>query len=398
MWCALTLSVLGIVFFIVPNSTWNDVQLGWPQPGPAQVVSVSEDGRWVVSSHADNRIVLWDVEERRSEVVSDDGNAYSAYFISGHDAFLWQGLDGVVRIQDVQGGVIDRFKHLPVYGHVIGSDLETYISADEEYRIYRNWGEDKSVVKYDDDRPAFLGSLLNLVVLEQSGYLLSIGHGSDLDKRPIEADNPKGRNAYGGLAYDGPVLWNLSTWEPLVKFHGLYGKAHGDLSPDGEYVVAADERGIARVWETATGQERWLLASYNFGLRRHTEGGDIERDDSGLIDLPDGWRTLPEENVGVQFVADEWFVRVPKGHPYAALYHIDSPWHQAFFDLGDDPPPATDRYIPSVDATPEAHVLVTGQRYPHGGINVYRFDPETQALETVWRPRGWLRWLQWLDR
>ncbi|SEP09981.1 hypothetical protein, partial [Aquisalimonas asiatica] len=59
------LSTAGAFFFVVPNSTWDHVQLGWPQPGPAQVVSVSEDGRWVVSSHADNRIVLWDVEERR---------------------------------------------------------------------------------------------------------------------------------------------------------------------------------------------------------------------------------------------------------------------------------------------------------------------------------------------
>ncbi|SEO88023.1 WD40 repeat domain-containing protein [Aquisalimonas asiatica] len=364
-------------------------------PGRAMVVSVSEDGRYVVSSHEDRRLILWDVESQSRRVISRRANIYSAYFIEGQDAFLWQDLNDIVHVQAVDGEVLNRFEHVPVYGHAMASDLQAYFSSDAEFRIYRGWGKNQQLVKIDDDRPAFLGTLQNIILHEPTGTLLTAGHGSSWDSYPIDRFHPRKREGHDGAAYDGVVLWDMETRDPLHKMAGLSSRVHGDISPDGRYVVAAGETGTTRVWRTEDGEERWRLASYNFGmLREDPDTGETEWDDSNLIDTPDipspfyGDETIDGRNVAVTFIDDEHFIRIPRRHAYAALYHIDSPWHIAFLDLGDDPPHAKDRYIPSVDASWQANTLVTGQKWPHGGINVYRFDPETKELERVWSPRG----------
>lgn len=362
---------------------------------PAQVVSVSVDGRYVVSSHENRRLILWDIENQRREVISRRANIYSAYFVEGRDVFLWQDLNDVVHVQTVDGEVLDRFEHVPVYGHAMASDMETYIASDSGLQIYTGWGKNKEPVSYHGEGSAFLGTLLNLSLDEENGILFSTGHGSDWDTAPIDSYAPVDDQRLASV-YFGPVIWDLQTGEPLHKMAGLSSRVHGDISPDGRYVVAVGETGNARVWRTDNGDERWALASYNFGMRRvDPDTGESEWDDSGLIDIPDvprgpyGDRTIEQHNVAVTFIDEEHFIRIPQRHAYAALYHIDSPWHIAFLDLGDDPPHAKDRYIPSVDASWQANTLVTGQKWPHGGINVYRFDPETQQLDRVWSPRGW---------
>ncbi|SEP18871.1 hypothetical protein, partial [Aquisalimonas asiatica] len=130
------------------------------QPGPAQVVSVSDDGRYVVSSHDNRRLILWDTEERQRSVISRNANIYSAHFVSGRDdTFLWQDLDDVVHVQTVDGEVLESFEHFPTYGHVMGSDLETYFASDAGFRLFKGWGEDKAALKTDSTGGKFRGTL-----------------------------------------------------------------------------------------------------------------------------------------------------------------------------------------------------------------------------------------------
>ncbi|MFV8834926.1 hypothetical protein ACNSTU_08155 [Aquisalimonas sp. APHAB1-3] len=374
------------------------------QPGPAQVVSVSDDGRYVVSSHDNRRLILWDTEERWRSVVSRNANIYSAHFVSGRDdTFLWQDLDDVVHVQTVDGEVLESFEHFPTYGHVMGSDLKTYFSSDARFHIYKGWGDQKEPVKTDSEGGQFLGTLLNLALHEDAGILLSVAEGADWDKRALGEYGPLDDRRIS--RFDGPVVWDLETTRPLNKLPGLYGKAHGDISPDGQYVVAAGENKWGFVWETDTGERRWQLANYWYGKPRRDvevpegkELGDLPPEErlrlDRLIDIPEGGREGEEGHlrgaqVGALFIDDEWFVRVERRSHFVALHHIDDPFHTAFLDLGQSPYPGTDRHIPSIDAAPASNVLVTGQRRPKGGINVYRFDPETRALDAVWTPRGW---------
>jgi uncharacterized protein YcfL len=55
---------------------------------PAVVVSVSSDGRYVVSSHVNKEIRLWDIDKQTWEIISKQGNPFSAYFLKNSQAHL----------------------------------------------------------------------------------------------------------------------------------------------------------------------------------------------------------------------------------------------------------------------------------------------------------------------
>ncbi|SEP20517.1 WD40 repeat domain-containing protein, partial [Aquisalimonas asiatica] len=270
------------------------------QPGPAQVVSVSDDGRYVVSSHDNRRLILWDTEERQRSVVSRNANIYSAHFVSGRDdTFLWQDLDDVVHVQTVDGEVLESFEHFPTYGHVMGSDLKTYFASDAEFHIYQGWGTDKEPVKVDGQGARFQGTLLNLVLDESGEQLLSVGHAGVFEEDAVDKRDPLEATRTG--YFNGPTLWDAGSLKPRYSFPGLFGKAHGDISPDGQYVIAAGENRWGFMWETDTGERRWQLANYWYGKPRRDvdvpegkERRDLPAEErlklDRLIDIPEGGR------------------------------------------------------------------------------------------------------------
>ena len=83
--------------------------------GIPMVVSVSSDGRYAISSHQDNRLILWDIKNHSKKVFAENANIYSAYFVKGKHVFLWQDLDDVVYVQHLDGKIIkklQKFSHL----------------------------------------------------------------------------------------------------------------------------------------------------------------------------------------------------------------------------------------------------------------------------------------------
>jgi WD40 repeat protein len=92
-----------IVLVVMAVGAWLWVTLSRLEPVTA--LSVSSNGRYVISTHEDGALVLWNVEDKNREVLSDKANIYSAYFIEGGDAFLWQDQDDVVYVQRVNGEV-----------------------------------------------------------------------------------------------------------------------------------------------------------------------------------------------------------------------------------------------------------------------------------------------------
>jgi len=356
----------------------------------AMVVSVSSDGRYAISSHRERELVLWDIAERSHAVISRNANIYSAYFVPQRDAFLWQDLDDLVRVQTVEGEELLRFRHFPTYGHVIGPDLETYLASDERWRLYLGWGDEQRPIKQDGESPSFVGSgkLLNLALSADAERVVSSGN-SVIDVVPIsEAPAIEADRIYSD--YAGVVLWDLTTGEPLQKFSGNSAKTHAGLSPDGEYVVSVDENGKSFVWRSASGAPAYRPSRLGSGIFVPSETGIGNYDKRNLrlhypTDFPEGFDGGPQLNV--QFVGPEHYVVLHTYHPYAVLYELGDPFAHAIMDLGTDPFPATDSYArnAAIDSAPEANILVTGQR-SGGGINVYRFDPERQTLERLWAP------------
>lgn len=151
----------------------------------AMVVSISSDGQFVISSHRDNRLVLWDLPAQKIKLISKNANIYSAYFIKHSDKFLWQDLNDTVFVQDLNGKIIESFSHSTSYGQVMTSDLHDYFSSDIGSGI-DHLGIDRKVstIKATDGK-SFLGfgKLLNLAIDGQNRYLLSSAFSYDFIKK-----------------------------------------------------------------------------------------------------------------------------------------------------------------------------------------------------------------------
>jgi len=369
-----------------PHSQEAESQSG----GPAVVVSVSSDGRFALSSHMDNRIVLWNLERKEKTLVSDKANIYSAYFVRGAEFFLWQDLDDVVHIQGVNKEELDSFQHFPTYGHVLSSDLKHYVSCDADWNLFHGSGDAMKPIKQDGGSPSFLGQgkLLNLTLADEVNLLLSAGRGFDIpDNLPI-TDEGAVRPEQMYSDYAGVVLWELSSGMPLFKFPGNTAKTNATLSPDGQYVVTGCENGMSFVWKTKTGGLYHEPASLYHGLLNTNNSEKSENwtyDKTGLIAPPKDLGGSGGATLAIKFIDQHHYLRFLTNSPYAVLFHVDNPLPLKYLYLGRDPLPAVRDYHrnAAMDTAPAAGIVVMGQQYG-SGIIVYRYDAETQALDKVW--------------
>ena len=349
--------------------------------GPAMVVSVSSDGHYAVSSHQDNAIVLWDLEQQTHTTISRHGNIYSAYFVKGRDVFLWQDLDNVVHVQQVDGTTVEQFKNFPTYGHVMGRDLEQYAAASAEYHIVSGHGPNQVNVQTGDGGSfEGFGKLYNLTLSKDSRFLLSAGFGplggSDLPATKAELKTSN---------YVGVILWSAQTGQPIAKLPGNAAQTYATLTPDGQRVLSGDVGGLGFLWSVE--QPGGPLAKFRLGpaqLRSDT--------------LPDGFQAGTHYQIQtIQFVSDNRYIVFFHDRPYAFLYDLsaatnpDSNFQQKkaikYFDLSDRPQPSVARFVRNAafDTAPAAGLLVTGQD-TGGGINVYQYDDSQQTLTRIWAP------------
>lgn len=374
---------------------------------PVTSLSVSSDGRYVISAHEDGALVLWDVDAQEREKLSDNANLYSAYFIPEGDAFLWQDQDDVVYVQRINGEVVEEFQHFPTYGHVMSADREHYLSSNQTWNIYHGHGDASQPVLLDSQRPSFTGTGQVLNLSMGGGFFVSGGSGSPggklEDSPPVREENDfRFSSSYGGV-----TLWDMDTLEPVAKLPGNSSKTYATISPDGQWVVSGDENTLGFFWNTAFPEERHDMASYNYGI--FIEGlpdglpEEDYRNDSELIDVPR--KEKPDEHgiyrplatpttIAIAFInGSEEFLRIGHSHyrsdgtsqTYAALFEAGNPWPQAYLDLGTDPFPSVNNYSRnlSIDSAPDANLLVTGHAFD-GGITVYRYDPEERTLIKEW--------------
>ncbi|MGO2241327.1 MAG: WD40 repeat domain-containing protein [Halomonas sp.] len=374
---------------------------------PVTALSLSSDGRYVVSTHEDGALVLWNIEDKKREVLSNEANIYSAYFIEGGDAFLWQDQDDVVYVQRVDGEVLEEFEHFPTYGHVMSDDRQHYLSSNKTWNIYHGHGDALQPVLLDSQSPSFTGTGQVLNLSMGGDFFASGGSGSPggelEDSPPVrEEDEYRFSSSYGGV-----TLWDIDTLEPVAKLPGNSSKTYATISPDGQWVVSGDENTIGLFWGTDEPQERYRMASYYHGLYRDNLPEGLQEDEywdeSGLIDFPRNDK--PDEHgvyrplatpttIAIAFInGSEEFLRIGysqyrkdgTSQTYAALFEAGNPWPLAYLDLGTNPFPSINNYSRnlSIDSAPDANLLVTGHAFG-GGITVYSYDPEERTLAKEW--------------
>ena len=131
---------------------------------PVLSLSVSSDGRYVISAHASQdadrhkpigQLVLWDIEKKEKTILSRNANAFSAFFIPDSHEFMWQDNKNLVHIQNVEGKEIESFPHSQVKPHIMSPDKQFYLSSDMQGngQLYKGYGKDLVPVYTDGGIP-----------------------------------------------------------------------------------------------------------------------------------------------------------------------------------------------------------------------------------------------------
>ena len=113
---------------------------------PVISLSVSSDGRYVVSGHVGRnadpsnpigQLVLWDIEKKTKTVLSKNANAFSAMFIPDSHEFMWQDDKDIIYMQNTDRQVIKSFQHpFTLQNHRITANKSFYLSADMYNHLY----------------------------------------------------------------------------------------------------------------------------------------------------------------------------------------------------------------------------------------------------------------------
>ena len=367
---------------------------------PVLSLSVSTDGRYVISAHAAEdadrhkpigQLVLWDVDRKEKTILARNANAFSASFIPDSHEFMWQDSKNIVHIQNVEGKEVTNFRHFQVKTHIMSADKQFYLSSNMEDngQLYKGYGEDLVPVYTDGGIP------FPLTLSMTKDYFLSATETCTTSPYPVVETNltinPVNPDSSKRSSYTGVTLWDRHTLKPIARLYGNCGYTTGLISPNGDWVVTGGENLSNYMWEIHNLNNRQDLAQVNSDLNHENS----ERYKQKLLPKPDKFKNKQlalNHTVAIAFLTEKDFILLGKsgnkngfGDELARLFTVGEPWIKAYVEIGNDPSISTNYYQRnlSVSSSPKAHILVTGQA-TGGGINVYKYHPEKMELEKIW--------------
>ena len=367
---------------------------------PVISLSVSSDGRYVVSGHVGRnadpsnpigQLVLWDIEKKTKTVLSKNANAFSAMFIPDSHEFMWQDDKDIIYMQNTDRQVIKSFQHpFTLQNHRMTADKSFYLSADMWNHLYKGYQNDITPIYTDG---ASISKPVDLSIV--GDYFLSVtAPCSDPDSPVAETQltaNPINPSEYKKNSYDGVILWNKNTLKPVAKLNGNCGATNGLISPDGKWVITGGENGAYYMWEINNLNNRLSLAFQD----EYIKNENIKKyDKNEVLYIPKEIeeRGISMGKVAYAFITETEFIGLGKsenkdgdGNEFASLFTIGNPWVKGYVEIGNNPSISTNYFQRnlSVSSSPKAHILVTGQA-TGGGINVYKYHPEKMELEKIW--------------
>ena len=384
-WVGIIITTFAIgLFFLFYNPT-----------DPALSVSVSTDGRYVISGHASRKahwsqpigqMVLWDIEKKTKQIISTKANALSAMFIPDSHEFMWQDGNDIIYVQNVEGQQIKSFKHpFTIQNHRITADKAFYLSADANNHLYLGYGENIKTV-YNDG--ASIGKPVDLSIV--GDHFLSVTdtcHGSNdpvvetnLTEPPVNPSSSK------KSSYSGVTLWDKNTLKPIAKLIGNCGSTSGLISPDGKWVIAGGENLLNYIWSTNDFNQRLELEHVDDTVIYRLPPEQGEKHPIPVPKKYDNKQITLNHTVAVSFLTEKEFVLFNKTNAdeLIPVYTVGDPLIKGYVETG-KPYVSTDYFQRnlSVSSSPTAHILVTEQA-TDGGINVYKYHPDKMELEKIW--------------
>ena len=368
---------------------------------PIISLSVSTDGRYVISGHASRKahwsqpigqIVLWDIEKKTKQIISTKANALSAMFIPDSHEFMWQDGNDIIYVQNVEGQQIKSFKHpFTIQNHRITADKAFYLSADANNHLYLGYGENIKTV-YNDG--ASIGKPVDLSIV--GNYFLAVTSPCASQDAPVAETNltanPVNPSSSKKSSYDGVVLWDKTTLKPIAKLNGNCGATSGLISPDGKWVIAGGENFRNYMWSTNDFNQRLGLEQVDDSVIYREPIAPNKQHPIPVPQKYDEKQINRSDTVTVAFLTEKDFILLQesshsngKGNELARLFTVGDRWIKGYVEIGNNPSISTDYFQRnlSVSSSPTAHILVTGQA-TGGGINVYKYHPDKMELEKIW--------------
>ena len=362
---------------------------------PVLSLSVSTDGRYVISAHAAEdadrhkpigQLVLWDVDRKEKTILARNANAFSASFIPDSHEFMWQDSKNIVHIQNVEGKEVTNFRHFQVKTHIMSADKQFYLSSNMEDngQLYKGYGEDLVPVYTDGGIP------FPLTLSMTKDYFLSATETCTTSPYPVVETNltinPINPDSSKRSSYTGVTLWDRHTLKPIARLYGNCGYTTGLISPNGDWVVTGGENFGNYMWSVGDLNLRLTLELDYESVIYHKKPPLDEKHPLSVPEKYNGKQITLNDTIAISFLSEKDFILLnkTKTDELAPLYTIGNPLIKGYVETGK--PYVSTNYFQrnlSVSSSPKAHILVTGQA-TGGGINVYKYHPEKMELEKIW--------------
>ena len=362
---------------------------------PIISLSVSTDGRYVISAHAAEdadrhkpigQLVLWDIEKKEKTILARNANAFSAFFIPDSHEFMWQDSKNIVHIQNIEGKEVTNFQHFQVKTHIMSADKQFYLSSNMEDngQLYKGYGKDLVPVYTDGGIP------FPLTLSMTKDYFLSATETCTTSPYPVVETNltinPVNSESSKRSSYTGVTLWDRHTLKPIARLYGNCGYTTGLISPNGDWVVTGGENFGNYMWSVGDLNLRLKLELVDDSVIYHKKPPLDEKHPLPVPEKYNGKQITLNDTIAISFLTEKDFILLnkTKTDELAPLYTIGNPLIKGYVETGK--PYVSTNYFQrnlSVSSSPKAHILVTGQA-TGGGINVYKYHPEKMELEKIW--------------
>ena len=393
-----------IVYFVVIVILLSSCTQPRKTASKISTLSISSDGKYIISTHHGRYAVLWDIEKKSKKIISTDANIYSAKFIPNSNSFIWQDIkNNTLHQQDINGlNKISTDIPYASYGHIKTKD--NYILSTDKWQLHQFKNNQDKLIKDGKSGFSSNGEILSMSIDDNEQYLLTAGEctfkgetlplSSGLMAKDYNKNIPEFLN---NSLLRGVVLWNLKTGKPLRKFTGNIYKTHATISPDGKYIVSGDENSFAFVWQIDSYKKLFELDRLFYGkdLGICDDGTHCKWDNKGLIKVPKdfcdnnttSYCSNSEHIIAMKFINNKQYLRFTPKIKYAVLYNVLNPQPIKYLKLKGKPQINGTSSVSVIDTAPKAGILVISSAV-NSGLIVYKYNKDKQTLKRIWQDDG----------
>lgn len=344
---------------------------------------MSPDARYIAIGRLDNKIVIFDRENKKVFKVIEDKTHplnWDTAFTPDSKYLVFQYRDNSLLFYDLEKQEITRKIQLDDNFNAIAfyKDMKKMIwgGNNGKIEVVDLETDERIVLKKPHPEPSdFQAPISGVRLSPDERYFVTTTYTETFNwefKPEPEEDYIQDEPGPSGIwivKHVGLNLWDAKTFKKIKKMvsEDLTGHTNPVFSTDSKYILVACDSSSVSLWEGRTGN-----------LIKGTQGGG--------------------GNEGIGFVTSDnkYSVGLATGpHPFLALYRTEDfltkkePWFYKKFNS---------EYKPCTGAIvtdPERNLIIVGTR--DGSVSIYKFNPEKLTIDLEWHPKsilsGMIRWL-----